>query len=215
VAVKPLMAVLTDQDRNLRRAAAESLGSIADPQAVPPLLLALEDEHWSVRCAAATALGRIRSGKATPALLARLIDDDATVRRAAIAALGEVGDGRAAARLIGVLQDAALQSSALEALRRMGAAALPEMERAYAAALPEIRLMLVNIAGKLEDRRARKLLLTALHDEGAPVRAEAAVALGDGGFLEAVRPLMELKASDISPNVRQAAGFALKKLAPR
>ena len=63
--------VLRDPDRNLRRAAAESLGAIGDPQAVPPLLLALEDEHWSVRCAAATALGRIRSAKAVAAPCSR------------------------------------------------------------------------------------------------------------------------------------------------
>jgi HEAT repeat protein len=47
------------------------------------------------------------------------------------------------------------------------------------------------------------------------VRAEAALALGDGGFLEAVRPLMDLKASDPSPVARHAAAVALRKLAPR
>ena len=35
------------------------------------------------------------------------------------------------------------------------------------------------------------------------------------GFLEAVRPLTDLKASDPSLEVRQAAAVALKKLAPR
>ena len=214
-AVRPLMGVLTDPDRNLRRAAAESLGMIADPQAVTPLLLALEDEHWSVRCAAATALGRIRSTKATQSLLGRLADEDATVRRAATAALGEIGDARSAGRLTQVLADPGLQSTALEALRRMGVAALPEIERAFPSAAPEARRLLADVVGKLEDRRARKLLLSALADDSAQVRAEAALALGDGGFLEAVRPLMDLKASDPSPEVRQAAALALKKLAPR
>jgi HEAT repeat protein len=73
----------------------------------------------------------------------------------------------------------------------------------------------VNLTGKLEDRRARRLLLSALADDSASVRAEAALALGDGGFLEAVRPLMDLKASDPSPVARQAAAVALRKLAPR
>jgi HEAT repeat protein len=67
----------------------------------------------------------------------------------------------------------------------------------------------------MEDRRARRLLLAALADDSALVRTEAALALGDGGFLEAVRPLMDVKASDPSPGVRQAAATALKKLAPR
>jgi HEAT repeat protein len=214
-AVRPLMGVLVDPDRNLRRAAAESLGSIADPQAVPPLLLALEDDHWSVRCAAAAALARIRSPKATQALLARLGDEDLTVRRAVVSALGEIGDARAAGPLVQLLGDPGLETSALEALRRMGAASLPELERAFAASSAESRRLIVDLVGKLEERRARRLLLSALTDDSASVRAEAALSLGDGGFLDAVRPLMDLKASDPSPDVRQAAALALKKLAPR
>jgi HEAT repeat protein len=207
--------VLVDADRNLRRAAAESLGAIADPQAIPPLLLALEDEHWSVRCAAAGALGKIRSGKSTPALLSRLHDDDQTVRRAAVAALGEVGDIRAAGPLAAALQDAGLQGPALEALRRLGSAALPELERAFPGAATETRRLIVDLAGRMEDRRARRLLLSALADDSAQVRTEAALALGDGGFLDAVQPLMDVKASDPSPGARHAAASALKKLAPR
>jgi len=215
-ALPPLIQVLRDPDRNLRRAAAESLGAIADPQAVPTLLIALEDEHWSVRCAAATALGRIGSGKALPALAQRLQDEDATVRRAALAALGEIGDPRSAGQLILALSDPGLQATAVEALRRLGAAALPEMERAVEAGSdPEVRCLLVDLAGRLEDRVALRLLLTALADDAAAVRAEAALALGEGGFREAVRPLMDLKAQDPAPDVRQASARALKKLTPR
>jgi HEAT repeat protein len=39
--------------------------------------------------------------------------------------------------------------------------------------------------------------------------------LGEGGFREAVRPLMDRKAADPSPDVRRAAARALKKLSPR
>jgi HEAT repeat protein len=214
-AVRPLMGMLVDADRSLRRATSESLGSIGDPQAVPPLLLALEDEHWSVRSAAAAALGRIASPKAVPALAVRLDDEDATVRRAATAALGEIGDVRAAGRLVEALRDPALQSTAAEALRRFGAAALPEMERRFAAADSELRRLMVDLAGRIDDRRVRKLLFSAIVDEAPSVRAAAAEALGDGGFMDAVRALMDLKSKDASPEVRQAAGQALKKLAPR
>jgi len=72
-----------------------------------------------------------------------------------------------------------------------------------------------DVVAKVEGARPRKLLLSALADDSAQVRAEAALALGEGGFLEAVRPLMDLKASDPSPEARQAAAVALKKLAPR
>jgi vesicle coat complex subunit len=215
VAVAPLTGILQDPDRNLRRAAAESLGHIRDPQAVPALLLVLDDPHWSVRCAAAAALGRIRSPKATSGLVARLDDADATVRRAAITALGEIGDARAARHLIEHLEDPGLQSSALDALRGMGAMALAEIERALVLVSAEVRRLLVNLIGKLDDRRAVKVLLASLSDPIPAVRAEAALVLGDVGHLEAVRPLTQLKAVDPSVEVRQAAAVALRKLGPR
>ncbi len=89
------------------------------------------------------------------------------------------------------------------------------MERSFSGSGPDVRRLLVDLAGKLEEPNARRLLLAALADDSAHVRAEAAHALGDGGFREALRPLMDLKASDPSAVVRQAAGQALKKLAPR
>ena len=216
-AVRPLVEVLRDADRNLRRAAAESLGEIGDPQAAAALLVALDDEHWSVRCAAAAALGRIGSSKAVAALAARVDDPDATVRRAAVGALGEIRDPRGAGRLVAALGDPGLQAAALEALRRLGTAALPEMEQAFAVGAldAEQRRLLVDLAGRLADPSARRLLLAGLDDASASVRVEAAAALGDGGFREALRPLLEKKASDPSPEVRQAATSALRKLQPR
>ena len=112
--------------------------------------------------------------------LARLADEDATVRRAAVAALGEIGDARSAGRLVAALHDPALEAAALEALRAIGVSALPEMERAFAVATPAVRRLLVALVGKLEDRQGRKLLLAALADDTSQVRAEAALALGDG-----------------------------------
>ena len=165
-AVRPLVEVLRDADRNLRRAAAEGLGEIGDPQAAAALLVALDDEHWSVRCAAAAALGRIGSAKAVSALAARVDDPDATVRRAAVGALGEIRDPRGAGRLVAALGDPGLQAAALEALRRLGTAALGEMERAFAAGTLDAdqRRLLVDLAGRLEDPSARRLLLAGLDD---------------------------------------------------
>jgi HEAT repeat protein len=57
--------------------------------------------------------------------------------------------------------------------------------------------------------------LSALADDSALVRADAVHALGDGGFREALRALMDLKASDPAAEVRQAAAAAITKLAPR
>ncbi len=216
-AVQPLLEILRDTDRNLRRAAAEALGEIGDPQAAAPLVVALEDEHWSVRCAAAAAVARLRSPKAVPALVLRLDDADATVRRAAVSALGEIADPRSASHLLSALSDAALQATAAEALRRLGTSALPEMERAFEAEGTErdVKRLLIELAGRFEDAAARRLLLSALDDPDPAVRVEAAQALGDGAFREALRPLLQLKSSDPAPEVRRAAAGALRKLQPR
>jgi HEAT repeat protein len=91
------------------------------------------------------------------------------------------------------------------------------MERALGggALLAEPRRLLVDLAGRLEDPTARRFLLAALEDDSPAVRAEAATALGDRGFREALRPLLERRASDASPEVRRAAAGALRKLQPR
>jgi HEAT repeat protein len=90
-----------------------------------------------------------------------------------------------------------------------------ELALAKGALAAEARRLLVDLAGRFEDLSARRLLLAGLEDPSAPVRAEAAAALGDGGFREALRPLMDRKAGDPSPLVRQAAASALRKLQPR
>jgi HEAT repeat protein len=67
----------------------------------------------------------------------------------------------------------------------------------------------------VEDRRAPRLVRAARAHFRAVGRAEPALALGDGGDLEALRPLQGLKSGDPSPDVRQAAALALRKLQPR
>ena len=203
-AVLPLVEALRDGDRNLRRAAAEALGEIRDPQAVPALLIALDDDHWSVRCGAAAALGRLGSPKAIGALSLRVEDPDPTVCRAAVTALGEIGDPRAAGRLVRALEEPALQPAALEALRRLGPPALPEIERAFVsgALTPEVRRLLVDLAGRLEDVATRRLLLAGLEDPSPAVRKDAAIALGEGGFREALRPC----STSSPPTLRRRSG---------
>ena len=156
------------------------------------------------------------ASRPSPPLLARLDDDDATVRRAVVAALGEIGDARAAAP-----PDPAPVRSRPAAVGPGGAAADGAVRAARAGARLRGRgagrAAPASWTSWASSRTARdaRLLLAALADDSAQVRAEAALALGDGGFLDAVRPLMDLKASDPSAEVRQAAAMALTKLTPR
>ena len=216
-AVRPLLAVLVDPDRNLRRAAAESLGtspirrpcprcswpsrtstgacaapppprSAASAAARPPRAALPGWPTRTRRCDAPRWRRWARS--ATPAPRGRLMQVPRTTpacspRRSRRCAA--IGAGRAAG-------DRAR-------LRRRDPRGAP------AAGRPR---------GPARGPAGRRLLLAALADDSAAVRAEAALALGDGGVPGGrSAPLMDLKASDPSPQVRQAAAAALKKLAPR
>ena len=57
-AVEPLIQTLKDKDWDVRRAAAQALGKIADTRAVEPLIQTFKD-NWGIQEAAALALGEI------------------------------------------------------------------------------------------------------------------------------------------------------------
>ena len=82
-AVEPLLAVLRDENKNLRWGAVGALGRIGDARAFEPLCAALKDNSEDVREAAAWALGKIGDTRAVGPLQAALKDDDKHVREAA------------------------------------------------------------------------------------------------------------------------------------
>jgi HEAT repeat protein len=90
---------LSDQDVDLRVAAARALGRMHAVECATALIGALKDREWPVRAQAARALGRVRAPLATHALAARLTDPSWWVRRHAAYALMELGeDGQATLR---------------------------------------------------------------------------------------------------------------------
>ena len=111
----------------------------------------------------------------------RLADEDATVRRAAVAALGELRRPARRGRLLRALADPGLQATAAEALRRLGAVgARPSWSGPSPAPPPRCAGCSWTSPADWRTGRARRLLLAALADDSASVRAEAALALGDG-----------------------------------
>ena len=89
-AVPALIQALGDLSENVRRAAAEALGKLGDPQAVPALIKALGDDWNAVRRAAAEALGKLGDPQAVPALIQALGDRSENVRRAAQQAIQQI-----------------------------------------------------------------------------------------------------------------------------
>ena len=90
------------KDPQIRRAAAQALGQIRDPQALVPLVDALKDENVAVRQAAAWALGQIGDARVVKLLAPILQDEDVTARAIAARALGQIGDAQAEEPLVAV-----------------------------------------------------------------------------------------------------------------
>jgi hypothetical protein len=103
--VGPLIESLGEQDWHIRMGSAIALRIIGDSRGVEPLIQALSDENRFVRREAAKSLGRIGDGRATEPLIAVLEDPDAGVRTRAAAALGKIGDPRAVGPLTRALSD--------------------------------------------------------------------------------------------------------------
>ncbi len=99
-----LQAALGDKDARRRQYAAQALGEIRDPRAIAPLIAIMKDQEPYVRFHAYQALGRIGEPAVDP-LITALRDGHAWVRLNAVHALGEIQNARAVGPLIAALQD--------------------------------------------------------------------------------------------------------------
>jgi hypothetical protein len=89
--VEGLIAALTDNDAEVREAAAMALYFIGDSSAVSHLIAALRDENWFVRVAAIQSLGNIGDTQALKPITAALNDENNYVVQNARAALRKLG----------------------------------------------------------------------------------------------------------------------------
>jgi hypothetical protein len=122
IAVDPLIALLMDEDSDVRVHAATALGWVGGKDAVQPLLVALQDENLGVRRYAARALCWVVDDTAVPGLIEALHDEDNYVRCYSARALGWSQDERAIEPLRALLQheNADVRSYAATALEDLG-----------------------------------------------------------------------------------------------
>jgi HEAT repeat protein len=174
-----LVAALSRQGVDVRRAAAWALGKIGDPRSVQPLVAALKDQSLDVRAAAAEALQVIdrdwhqseAAREAVSELLLALKDERLDVRAAAAKALGEIGDPQTTEALLAALKDeySVVRKAAAEALGKIGdpRAIGPLLELPAPPTLPadeadnERARAWVNEL-RLDDRRLRRTVAEAL-----------------------------------------------------
>jgi hypothetical protein len=122
-AVDPLIALLMDEDADVRVHAATALGWVGGQEAVEPLLVALQDANHQVRRSAARAICWVVDESAIEGLAAVLRDDDSYVRQYAARALGWSGDRRAIRPLVELLmveQDSDVREYTFTALNDLG-----------------------------------------------------------------------------------------------
>ena len=137
-----LIKALAFKDPAIRRAAAEALAPLKDPQAVEPLVGLLKDENSGVRRAAVAALAArggfrvveplvgaledldpdVRVTAATAVYRRLMTDPDAEARRATAAALGRIRDAAAVEPLVKGIRDAdeTVRVAVIKALQSIG-----------------------------------------------------------------------------------------------
>jgi len=225
-----LIQKLKDQDPNIRKKAAKTLGEIKDPRAVEPLIDAMKDLIKHVREEAARALGKIKDPRAVePLIFAVKNDKYNSVRRVAIWALGEIGDPHAVDLLISVLKDeiqapftlgdytspTELGEYAAIALRKIGGPAVKPLIGALKSAFEKDDASVQVLAEKafkgIKDQRAVEPLIAALEDEYWKVREIAADILGELNDHRAIEPLI-VALGDKHPLVQSSAKEALMRI---
>ena len=174
-AVAPLSRALDDRARDVRMAAARSLGRLGAVAAIEPLVTAGVSRKVP-RNVVSLALFDI-GPTAVPNLLPLIARPEPEVRAAAIELVGLVGDPGDAEPLLPCVSDtaASVRAAAAAALGRVGAA------------------------------RARDALIDALADRVPDVRTAAARALGQLGGRQATEALLELAKTDAFDPAREAA----------
>jgi len=182
--VSALIARLEDENADVRRAAAHSLGSLKDPRAVPGLIGALKDSEAKVRASAADALGEFEDSRAIGPLADLLNDPSTEVKKSALDALSHYEDNvLPAPAIIRMLSD-------------------PD---------PDIRHNAAHLAGKLRDRSALRPLAKLVSDPNSDVRQAAIEAIGElkePAAAEAILPGL----SDTNADVRQQTLNTIEEL---
>jgi len=206
---------LLDDDFQVRREAAETLGHFRQPASVPALLEALEDDAWEVRWAAVEALGYIGKSDIVLFLVQRLNDAHGYVCRAAIEALGRIGNTTVAEYVIHELKNGKpyVRRAAKEALKQIGDAQIVPflLQSLKYESDPTVLKDTENALNQISDMDAAPYFFEALHEESERVRQIAAQALGRIGGSDAIAALINLR-HDPCLDVRIAVAAALGEL---
>ncbi len=212
-AISALQKSLSDDNAEVRKFAAITLGEMQDRSSVVPLTKLLKnDANAEVRSAAIMALSEIDSPAALDAYLIALNDRDLEVRRFAVYALAERHEDEAMEALLSVLndRDPEVRKYALMALSDHEIEeALPFIKKALKDSDVEVRRTAVIALSEFEDDDVIPLLRIALEDKDREVRRNALVALSDCVDEESMALFVNILLKDKDAEMRRYAAIAL------
>jgi HEAT repeat protein/beta-lactamase regulating signal transducer with metallopeptidase domain len=205
--VNALIARLGDEDADVRRAAAHSLGQLKDSRAVPGLIGALKDSDPKVRASAAEALAEFEDSRAIAPLAALLSDASTEVKQSALEALSHFDDGVPSSAVIRLLSDAdadVRHNAAHLAGKLRDRSATPALAKLVGDPDSDVRQAAIEAIGELKDPMAASAVTLALGDSDSDVRQQAMNTLEE---LKAPIPEATLIGlmRDPDPDVRQQA----------
>jgi len=205
--VNALIARLGDEDADVRRAAAHSLGQLKDSRAVPGLIGALKDSDPKVRASAAEALAEFEDSRAITPLAALLSDASTEVKQSALEALSHFDDGVPSSAVIRLLSDAdadVRHNAAHLAGKLRDRSATPALAKLVGDPDSDVRQAALEAIGELKDPMAASAVTLALGDTDSDVRQQAMNTMEE---LKAPIPEATLIGlmRDPDPDVRQQA----------
>ncbi|MBN1457890.1 MAG: HEAT repeat domain-containing protein [Armatimonadetes bacterium] len=212
-AVEPILATLTETEKQYRYAAILALRRIGRP-AFPALVRELNSSKVLMRRAAAQALIGSSSSQVNVALTAALWDTDVQVRAAAASALGWQGNVSAVPALVSALSDDAWEvvDAAVEALGEIGVDAVQPLLAIVGQPDRDVTVRYqISRALVAIGRPAVDQLTLALASGNAAVQKWVAVALGEIGDPRAVEAMENLAESG-NPEVRWVVQEQLRRL---
>jgi len=138
-AAVPLVALLKDQDKQVRQTAVQSLLRIG-PAAADILVAALKEESEEIRQGAYWVLIKL-GPHVIETLIAALNDESEEIRLAIARALGQIGDPRAVVPLISLFQDLdwSVRRDAYKSITKIGKPAVKELLNALTHPSEEIK----------------------------------------------------------------------------
>ena len=222
-AIEQMVESFADSRGMVRLAIAETLGKIGQP-ALPFLMTALENHpNPVVRRASGKTITLIADPSAIPVLIRALLhDEDTVVKGSAVGALARMGE-KAVPVLLEIIDSAenpqSIKGHAAWALAFMGTEVKEQLYAAIASESVDVRCAIVSAIGNLvqetKEEKGFNLLIAALQDSEAMVRAEAATALSQLDESPELISALISCLEDTHGEVRKNVALALMKLGDR